>query len=137
MTPHTKTGSELFCRLCYGFDLDIGKAAVVWLLLAKRADEIWIECSTRQLCDDISNILPRMAVFRALAALAEQGIVERVPHPNHNTRIRLNSPALESLLSKPLPQSRYLPGLGTEPIRFLQRFSLNPTDLSVSMESSQ
>ena len=119
MTHKTQTGPELFCRLCYGFDLDIDKAAVIWLLLAKRADEIWIECSSRQLSDEMNNLIPHMTVHRVLAALAEQGIVERVPHPNHNTRIRIDSPALESVLSKPLPESRFLPGLGTEPIRFL------------------
>ncbi len=137
MTQEIQTGPELLCRLCYGFKLDVAKASIVWLLLARRADELWIECSSRQLSEDMNNLIPHMTVHRVLTALAKQGIVERVPHPNHTTRIRINSSALENVLAKPLPESRYLPGLGTEPIRFLQRFSLTSTDMSTSLESSQ
>ncbi len=113
----------LFLRLIYCLNLDIAKASVVWILLAKRADAHWIEISSQDLSNLLCGTISRTTLQRSIKELVESDIIEINARLNYKSQYHINVEALERALAKPLPNTSFLPGLGSAPIPFLTRLS--------------
>lgn len=100
------------------------EAVVLSLLVALDATEQPLRSTAAKLSAiHLDNAISPKRVQRATDSLVVQSLVRTRVHPNRWTEYTVDANALTTLLSRPLPEAPFLPGLSEEPISFLTRLA--------------
>lgn len=113
------SNEQLFIRLLHALR-DYDEALLLGLMLALGAEASPVRSTAVKLSNNLlGGALSRWAVQRAIGRLCAKGLLLTRVRPKTFTEFSVLVDALDALLSLPLPESRYLPGISQLPISYL------------------
>jgi hypothetical protein len=98
---------------------DYEEAMLLQLLLAWRADQTPLRSGKRKLQEQLGAVISVAGVERATTRLMNQGLITTRVYPNTYTEFRIDVEALDALLAEPIPDTKWFPGVSSEPIHYL------------------